>query len=343
MSVVLVLFLNYLALRKLRWYYKIAFVLYIPLLIFWFIPKIVLQKGKFYLFISYVSGVFNRFKKWRSTLIHMFLTLLIIFLLSNVEGNIVRVFAALFATYVFVRYNFNYTKKSIRPASFFSEKLKSQLEEKENGKDKAMEQLQKMADNVGKKKMKKKVRKLKQMENVMTYYSFMSSFREEISSTRGKSSFILYWVFTFAFSLLLSLVLITFINYQIYLIDSNSFQTIGEVNFGEFIRYTFKCVTYGDIDEIKPNSSLTKIIEALTFIFIGILYLIIIVSFGYALRNSKIQEETNLVINYIDRNLQFTEEFTKKKFKKEVSVIIMEVSSIKKSYEEIKNLLNKLF
>lgn len=340
---ILVFTIVYFSIRNLRWYYWLGFFFYIPLMLFWFVPKLILQKGKLYLFISYISILFRRITRWKSSLLHFIALFTIVILLIYSPNEIIRGISILFATYLLIRYNYRYAKKSIRPISFFGKNLKKELKNAEDKKEKQYKNLEKLIKNVDEKGMSPEEIEIKKISNIANYHAVLETVKDNLSSSKGKSAFLIYWLITFAISVLGSVLVLAFINYQIYLIDNDSFRTMADVNFGEFIRYTLKSLTYGDIDEIKPNNALTKILEGGTFFIIGVLYLMILLGFGYSFRNSKIEEETEIIVKVMDRHLEIARFFIQEKFDKDYYQITNEVISIKDSVNKIKLALERLF
>jgi len=335
--------ITYLCLRKLKWYYWLAFIFYIPLLAFWFIPKFILQNGKFYLFVSYFSMIFRRIRRWKSSLIHFLLIFFVSLFLVSAPNDLIRVLAIFFATYFLVKYNYKYTKRSIRPVSFFGNDLKAQLGSSKSSEENKFRALESLISGVKKKNLPAEEVEIKKLTKIANYHTIFDCIKSNLSSTRGKSAFLIYWLMTFIFSISFSILVVAFINYQIYIIDNDSFLMTHEFGFGEFFRYTAKSLTYGDVDGIKPNSGLTKILEGMTFFVIGVLYLMILIGFGFSVRNSKIEEETELIVTYLDNHLQLTDQFVSLKFNKNLSQVIDEIDVIKQSAQKIRLALNRIF
>lgn len=339
---IFLLIVGYLTLKGLKWYFKLAFVFYVPIFVFWVLPKFILQKGKFYLFISYVKNVFNRIKKWKSTIVHVFVFFVLLVFLTHLPNTFIRISSILFAFYLLIKYNYRYARSSFRPEGFFGlreiEQIRNQMIPKDH-----FEDLEKKINSKESKKLSKQELLKEHISDLALQYSIISSFRNNISSTKGKSSFAIHVIFTFFSSFLFSLFLMAFINYQIFLIDSTSFLADPLTGFGEFSRYTLKAVTYGDIDEIKPNNSTTKILEMIAFMVLGLFYLAIIIASGISLMNSKIEEETDALIVVLDIQLKDINQFVAMKFGEEMPHIIEEVKSIKDSVLNIEGILRKIF
>ena len=64
-----------------KWYYNLALIFYPILIIFWFLPKLILAKGKIYLFSNYLSSIINTFKKFKRRILHFFVFIITLFLL----------------------------------------------------------------------------------------------------------------------------------------------------------------------------------------------------------------------------------------------------------------------
>lgn len=329
-------------LKNYKWYFWLVFIFYIPLQIFWFIPKFILKRGKFYLFISYISTLFRRLKRWKSSFIHFAFILFLTFLIIKVPTDSLRILTIFFIFYIIIKLNYRYTKKSIRPASFFGVELKKHLDFDEGRKEKHIKNLEGMLE-VKNKKLTKEESDIKSLTNIAYYHTFIQSFKTNLESSNGKSAFAIYWLISFFFSIFLTIVLLALINYQIYLIDENAFRIEGNVNFFEFLRYTAKSLTYGNIDEINPNNAITKVLESFVFFIIGFLYLIILIGFGWSLKNSKIEEETTIIIKSINKHLDLTQEFVNKRFNKDLIEVTKEVKTINNAVQKIKLAFEKIF
>lgn len=345
-SPIILLLVLYFSLRSFEWYFKLGFIFYVPLLIFWFIPKFVLQKGKFYLFISYINSIISRIEKWKSSFFHGIILFMLIVLLSNIPNNPVRIISALFALYVLIKYNYRYTISSFKPegllgsktVNFFSPKKAKNISEA-----KRFEHFERMIKSLEKKDQTKHEIRQKQISQLVTFHTIIDSFKSNLTSSKGKISFILYWLITFAFSLVITLFLISFVNYQLFMIDDLAFQVEGNIGFGEFLRYTGKCFTYGDIVEIRPISGIAKLIEGATFYGVGIVYLMIIISFGYSFNAASVEEEKKVVIDVLDRQLIEVNDFASYKFGKEYIEIFKEISDIEDSVLKLKSAFSKMF
>ena len=340
--IILILFIFF-SLNGFKWYFKLAFLFYIPLLFFWFFPKFILQKGKFYLFISYFNTVFSRIRKWKSTILHGIVFITVIILLSNIPSIPVRIFSIMVAGYVLFKYNYRYLINSFKPTGLLGQRTITFLSpKKKEGKKTMFENLERMIKTHEKEGLSTEEVREKQMSQIVTFYTIIDAFKVNLESSKGGLSFVLYWVSTFLFSILMTVFLISFINLQLHLTDSTAFFTEGTLGFWEFVRYTGKCLTYGDIVEIRPMSSLAKLIEGGTFFVVGIIYLIIIISFGYSYKSTKVNEEKQFVVEILDNQLIEVNDFAAQKFGQDYQEIVKEIKDIGESVAKIKEAFRRI-
>jgi len=90
---------------KIKWYYKIVLFTYPFLILFWFLPKAILSKGKIYLFGSYVNSIYNKFRRFKLTVLKFFLFVVSILLFITISSSWSRwqfiiVIAFFYLTYI---------------------------------------------------------------------------------------------------------------------------------------------------------------------------------------------------------------------------------------------------
>src|SRR4030095_15430226 len=101
-TVYVILFIVTLVLVK--WYYKFALLFYPILLLFWFIPKTVLSKGKIYIFGSYVNWVYTKIKNYKLTIAHLLLLVVTILLFLTIHASWVKWLFLIILSYLYLRF-----------------------------------------------------------------------------------------------------------------------------------------------------------------------------------------------------------------------------------------------
>jgi hypothetical protein len=341
---IFLIFFLLLSLTGFPWYFTLAFIFYIPLLLFWFIPKFLFQKGKFYLFIGYFNSVISRIRKWRSTILHTLIFIVIAMALSNVPSTPLRIIAVVVAGYVLLKYNYRYALSSFKPEGLLGIKVVKFLSPEKSSKDKPrFDTFERLMKTHEKEELSKEEIREKQMSQMVTVYLVIDAFKSNLAASKGGFAFLLYWVSTFLFSIFFTVLMIAFINYQLHLIDPSAFMVDRAVGFGEFVRYTGKCLTYGGIEEIKPMSSIAKGIEGATFFVVGIIYFMIFISFGFSYRSARINEEKEVVVKVLDNQLLEVNDYVAHKFGRGYEEIIQELEDIEESMAKIREIFKKLF
>lgn len=110
-----------------------------------------------------------------------------------------------------------------------------------------------------------------------------------------------------------------------------------------FVFYTFKTVTFSDIQNIIPATPLAKIVEMLSFFILGVLILIIVFSIGFSLRQSKIDEDTRLIKQFCDDKSNLIRSYVKDNYNKDFNQLLKETDSIKNVIKEVRSIYDRVF
>jgi len=149
-----------------------------------------------------------------------------------------------------------------------------------------------------KRKLNIEEKKLKNIEKLAVVEILCSYVERIVLDYTGRKAYASYWLIQICWIFLVSVLFFTFINYNLYLVDASQFIISGNVNVFEFIYYTLKTITFNSIDSIKPNSPLTKIIETLSFMLLGVYIIVIIISLGFSWFVSRFEEDSKAIISY---------------------------------------------
>ena len=106
-----------------KWYYSIILLFYPLFVIIWFLPKFILSKGKIYLLLNYIDFIFNKIKKFKSTIFNTGLFILVIFSLIISDSIIIRIISMIILSYYYIRFIYGYLKKSFQPAQYLGKIL----------------------------------------------------------------------------------------------------------------------------------------------------------------------------------------------------------------------------
>ena len=127
-----------------------------------------------------------------------------------------------------------------------------------------------------------------------------------------------------------------------YLSDNSNFLVTNQPGIFDFFYYSLKTMTFNGIDSIQPVSIFTKVLEMASYLIIGILVLVIIVSISFFLRQNKIQENINLVGQICESENKIIADYVEQHYGTTVDEAIKEVSDIKDSLEKIRKLIKSV-
>lgn len=180
-----------------KWYYSLILVFYPILLIFWFLPKIILKRGKIYLLSGYANFLFERIKKYKSTIIHLFFIVISVLLFVASGSVLVRVFGMAFFTYLYFKILWKYIKKTLKPIDLFGHNVEEIFNLIKNNPQKTQRVI--IALEQGKpNKGKKKVDLNKRIKRLVSFNLIIEHFIDQIKSFKGKKAFVIYWVYQLA-------------------------------------------------------------------------------------------------------------------------------------------------
>lgn len=328
-----------------KWYYNLAAMFYPILLIFWFFPKSILDKGKIYLFFHYVNYVFNRVANFKKTLIHAFLFISIIMLLLLTDNQNIRILAMMTMSYFYFRFVYSYLKSSFKPAYMFGSSIESSfieyIEEGEISSIRFVKSITK--ETKTDEKLPEEERKMNKLKNLIMWNFGLNYISKNLNGFKGKKAYVLFWCLQLLYFLFISVLFFTFLNYQLFHANPGNYLVMGMPNLFDFFYYTFKTITFEGIDSIKPSSDVAKIIEIASFLVIGIFILVIAASIIFSLRQDKIKENVDLAVQICDKQNEYIINHVKDEFGVTIQSALKEFTDIKKSVENLKNLIDKLF
>jgi len=327
-----------------KWYYNLALFLYPFLAFAWFIPKLVLSKGKIYLFLNYISYIFNKFKNFKRTLLHFGLFTLSIMLLLILSETWTRWFAVSAITYFYLTFLFRYIKQSFSPATLFGNSIETTIDDLlKKGKQNEsilITSFMLKADSANTSAEETKTKNLTRL--IMINYA-LETIVSRLNGFRGKRAYAISLMYELFMFLIASILFFWFANYQLYQISPSNFEVIGTPSGFEFLYYSIKNIAFSGIETIKPFSSLTKILEVASYFVVGILFLVVVVSVLFSLRNEKINENIKLTTALCQDQNRIVQEYVIKIYGKDIQTAVTEVANIKKSLQQLSDIINKLF
>lgn len=166
---------------------------------------------------------------------------------------------------------------------------------------------------------------------------------KRLSGYRGRQAYIVSWIFGALVFLINSIIFFWFLNFQLYKISNLNFTYKGTIPSFDFLYYTLKTITFGDIELIKPVSVLARICETTSFLTIGIFALVIVVSIFLSMKQDKMNENVKLTTDmFNNENLTLTK-YMQDEFGMEIKTAMGEIKNIDTSLKNLKNFIDKIF
>jgi hypothetical protein len=326
----------------LKWYYNLALIFYPILITFWFLPKLILSKGKIYLFSNYLNSIIQFFKKIKKNVSRLLLFLSVLFLILITDITAIRIIGILVFSYFYFRFLIRYIRKAFNPPSLFGTDIESFIDGiliSPASKTILISSIEGLRTSGRQSEEEVKGKKL---ERLYLISFFISSFKDNLIGFNGKKAFVISWIYQLIGFFIITVAYYTFANYELYQINSHNYITQVPSIF-DFFYYTIKTITFSNIDIITPFSVLSKILEILSFFTLGIFLLIIGVSIFFTLRQDQLTENvrkaTDLCISQNDLIIQYIKE----QYKTDLETILKESSNIGSSLKSIKQVITKLF
>lgn len=328
----------------LKWYYIIAFFFYPFLLIFWFIPKTILRKGKIYLFGDYISAIFSKLSNFKLTIFHFFLFLFSLIFFLSISKNWTRWLAIAVFSYFYVRYVFRLLLKSFEKPSLFEDDLEDKIKimiEKNSPETSLVikSYVQRKEDE----KLELIVRREKQIKRSIIANHVIELTMKKLNSFKGRKAYLISWLFGAFTFLIYSIIFFWFINFQLYQINSSNFFYEGSLPIFDFLYYTLKTATFGNIEIVKPISVLAKLSEISSFFIIGIFLFVIFLSVLLSLNQEKMKENVKLTTDLFNSENSTLTEYFKKEYGMELKSAMNQVKNIDDSLNNLKKFINKIF
>lgn len=327
-----------------RWYYIIAFFFYPFLMFFWFIPKTILSVGKVYLLGTYLNWIFSKLSNIKLFAFNVFFLIFSFIFLITINENWTRWLCLICLSYFYLIYLYKFLIKSFKQPTLFGAEIDEVFEKLID--DKSAENslviksyiIQKEDDKIDQ-YLLKEVR-IKRM--IMANYA-IELLSKRLNGYRGRQAYLISWIFGAFMFLLSSIIFFWFINFQLYKIDSTNFQYIGTFPSFDFLYYTLKTITFGDIELVKPSSVLSRISEISSFFTIGIFMLVIVISIFLSMKQDKVNENVKLTTELMNSESLTLVKYMQDEFGMEIKTAFNEIKNIDDSIKKLKDIIDKIF
>ena len=341
---ILFIVLVLLVMFKTKWYYNLVLIFYPLILVFWFFPKLILQRGKIYLLSHYLGYIFRCIKNYKRSFFLILIFIFTIFVLLISNSNVVRIFSMIVMAIYYYKFLLNYVKSSFRPAQLFGISVEKSIDEFLNSPDKKILLVKSIEDGTkNDSKLTDEEKKNKNLKSFIVINFLIEAFDTNLKGFKGKKAFVISWLYQSLGFLLVSIIFFTFLNYELFNVNKTNFTLTGDPTLFDFVYYTLKTITFNNTLEIIPSSPLSKIIETFTFFTLGIFLLVIITSVIFTLRQDKINENISKASDLCLQQNKAIVEHIKEAYETDITTVLNESLVIKKSLESIKKTVGKIF
>jgi len=323
------------------------FVLYIPIIIFWVLPKLffwilptsLAKSKKWILMYSYINFWINHLIEMKQNILKIALLVLSIAIIINTNSKVALIISITVLAIIYILNLANLFKSSFTPLSIFRINI-DKLKMKENERVNILESIYNTDFNKSEEADEEKSEKDRttKLETFLLFHILFNFISNKLKNFLNKQTYMLYFMFKIIYSFIFCWFLLSLINYSIYLIGSNSFIHTDNPNFFDFIFYSFHSIFFSSIKELYPQNILSKVVNiagALT----GVSITTIIVTAYFTVKSAKYNENIANLISITEKHLFQIEEFLKHKLKLTVIDVMSELES---KNSQLIILINKL-
>lgn len=311
---------------------------------FWFLPKTILSVGKVYLLGTYLNWIFSKLSNFKLFIFNIFFLLFSFIFFITVNENWTRWLFIICLSYFYLVYLYKFLIKSFKKPTLFGADIDEVFSKLIN--DKSPENSLVIKSYI----IQKEDEKLEEylLKEVRIKRMLLANYAIELLSKRlngykGQQAYIISWIFGAMMFFLSSIIFFWFLNFQLYKIDHSNFNYTGTSTSFDFLYYTIKTITFGDIELIKPISVLARISETCSFFTIGIFFLVIVVSIVLSMKQDKVNENVKLTTELMNSESLTLITYMKEEFGLEIKSAFGEIKNIDDSLKKLKDIIDKIF
>ncbi|MFL0261162.1 hypothetical protein V2762_14575, partial [Tenacibaculum maritimum] len=246
-------------------------------------------------------------------------------------------------SYFYLNYIYKFLKKSFKKPSLFGKEIEDTVKVIIDNRSIETSILMKsIIRQDGDKKLDISSRKKAEIKRtVMSNYA-IELLTDRLNGHRGRQTYLVSWIFSAIIFLLYSIIFFTFLNFQLYKIDTSNFIYTGNLPKFDFFYYTLKTITFGDIELIKPQSVLARINEISSFFTMGVFILVIVTSIFLSMNQDRVNENIKLTTKLIKNENTTLIEFLKNEYGMEIKSALLEIKNIDTSLKKMKNIIDNI-
>ena len=326
---------NFVILFKQKRYYGLVFTFYPIIQIFWFIPKLILEKGKIYLFLYYLGSILKFFSSFKKSLIQAIFLSFVVILLLTTNNSYFKFIGIIYFSYLFFKILYNYIigsfKKGDSDKNINSRTTLSKID--------LIDSLEKRKED---EKLTPEQNESKKIEMMILWNYFLQYISNNVTGPRGKRAFMVLWFFQYFLYFLLTIIFFTFLNFELFKIAPNNFTTKYPPDLFDFFYYTIKTVGFSGIDSLKPFSQIARSIEICSFCILSIYFLIITASSIFSLKMTEYSKDMEEAVDLCRRQNEKIKEHLQTKYNTDISKAISEVETISTATFKLKMVLERI-
>ncbi|WP_429380487.1 hypothetical protein [Mucilaginibacter sp. UYCu711] len=246
-------------------------------------------------------------------------------------------------TYFYIFYIYETLRESFSTPTLFGEIIEKKLKEfiQRNDTDESFV-IKSYINQQGDDKLEVEIKKDKQITRSILAVTAFEIIAEKLNGFKTKQSYLLSSIIGAFWFLILSIVSFWFLNYQLYKVDPSNFNYNGNTPGFDFFYYTFKTITFGDIELVKPISIIARIVELSSFLIVGILFLVVIISVIFSMKQEQLQQDVKLTTELINCEKRILSKYFQNEFGVELTKAVSEMKNIDTSIKNLQNIIDKI-
>lgn len=310
-SLIIVLILS--VIYKKKFIYKALYLIFFPfLLIGLFIPILIYKFGSWFWVITYFNSLVNYFRSFRKNITRS-LSFAIGFCMILYSSNeyVIYLGIAILVFYLIENY-FSRLKGCLAPLSIFSinsNNLSKVFGSKYVQSMLSVESFQKLEDSTSKDAKSDKKSEIyytksmiKHLDSIIFYHKALLFGASALYRLQKSRLYILFFVASFVLSFAMSVFCLTLINYGVYKIHPQWYETVTNVGMFDFLYYSFNSIFVNYIDIITPNNTVSRIIF-MSSGAINLLLLVVFISIFFTTHSEIYKDGITEMTNSLDQEL----------------------------------------
>jgi hypothetical protein len=248
----------------------------------------------------------------------------------------------IYFSFFYLKVVFKYIKKSLQPIQLFGINVEKAIDEVIKNPETSHSLLKSIEESKSDEKLDEEEKKVKRIIRLLKANTIIEYLAANLSGYKGKRAFIISWIYQLLVFMLITVTYFTFINFELYIIDNESFKIMVEPSLFNFFYYTIKTLVFSNIESILPISIIAKIIEILSFFNVSVFAFIIIASIILSLKQDRIDNNIKKAHDVCVVQNGYIAEYIRQNYQMDIQSLLTETGIIKSSVENIKKIIEKI-